>query len=114
MREDPQLAMSMGINVKRLQLLSFVVSGLLAALGGGINALLRTTVSPDNIGFPVVVTALTMIIVGWSPVVAGCGHRAMIFTWLPNVLTVMASGRPSSTGSSSRSPRCGYPAGWSG
>ncbi|WP_432975979.1 branched-chain amino acid ABC transporter permease [Dactylosporangium sp. CA-233914] len=89
LREDPQLAMSVGINVKRLQLLSFIASGLLGALSGGIHVLHRTTVSPEDIGFPVVVTALTMIVVGGAQSWLGAAIGAVTFTWLPSVLTIV-------------------------
>ncbi len=70
---------------------------------------------PTTSASRVVVTALTMIIVGGARSWLGAVIGAIIFTWLPNVLTVVGpmAGRRS-TGSSSRSPRCGCPAGWSG
>lgn len=89
LREDPQLAVSMGINVRRVQLLSFAVSGMLGALAGGLNALLRSTVSPADLGFSLVVLALTMIIVGGARSWLGAAIGAIIFTWLPSVLSVV-------------------------
>lgn len=86
MREDPQLAVSLGIDVVRARRTVFVVSGALGALAGGMNSLLRTTVSPETVGFHLVVTALTMIIVGGALSWAGAAIGAVIFTWLPTVL----------------------------
>lgn len=85
-REDPQLAVSLGIDVIRLRRTVFVISGALGACAGGMNSLLRTTVSPETIGFHLVVTALTMIIVGGALSWAGAAIGAVIFTWLPTVL----------------------------
>jgi branched-chain amino acid transport system permease protein len=85
-RVDPQLAVSLGVNVIRVRRTVFVVSGALGALAGGMNSLLRTTVSPETIGFHLVVTALTMIIVGGALSWAGAAIGAVIFTWLPTVL----------------------------
>jgi branched-chain amino acid transport system permease protein len=85
-REDPQLAVSLGIDVNRVRRRVFVVSGALGACAGGMNSLLRTTVSPETIGFHLVVTALTMIIVGGTLSWAGAAIGAVIFTWLPSVL----------------------------
>lgn len=88
-REDPELASSMGVNVSRYRIASFVISGFIGALGGAINVLLRTTVAPESIGFPLVVLGLTIIIVGggrsWLGIVIG----AVIFTWLPYYLEIV-------------------------
>lgn len=87
-REDPELAMSMGIPVVSVRRLVFVVSGALGACAGGMNALLRTTVSPEAINFHLIVLALTMIIIGGSRSWAGALIGAVIFTWLPSVLVI--------------------------
>lgn len=87
LRENPQLAVSLGINVKRMQLASFAVSGLLGALSGGLNALLRSTVSSADLGFSLVVLALTIIIVGGARSWLGAALGAIIFTWLPSILS---------------------------
>jgi len=88
-REDPELAVSVGIPVLQLRRMAFVVSGALGAVAGGINTLLRTTVAPNSIGFSLVVLALTMIIVGGSRSWAGALIGALVFTWLPSVLQSM-------------------------
>lgn len=85
-REDSQLAVSLGVNVIGTRRTVFVVSGALGGLAGGMNSLLRTTVSPETIGFHLVVTALTMIIVGGALSWAGAAIGAVIFTWLPTAL----------------------------
>jgi branched-chain amino acid transport system permease protein len=88
-RDDPELATSMGVNVRRYRRLAFVVSGILGGCSGAFNALLRTTVGPTDIGFGLVVLALTMIIVGGARSWLGALIGAVIFTWLPDVLTVV-------------------------
>jgi branched-chain amino acid transport system permease protein len=93
-REDPQLAVSLGIDVGRVRRRVFVVSGALGACAGGMNSLLRTTVSPETIGFHLVVTALTMIIVGGALSWAGAAIGAVIFTWLPSVLQFVGDWQP--------------------
>ncbi|SEO54255.1 branched-chain amino acid ABC transporter permease [Trujillonella endophytica] len=85
-REDPQLAVSLGVDVVRVRRRVFVVSGALGACAGGMNTLLRTTVSPETVGFHLVVTALTIIIVGGAMSWAGAAIGAVIFTWLPSIL----------------------------
>jgi branched-chain amino acid transport system permease protein len=86
-RDDPELAASLGISVPRYRLAAFTVSGALGGLSGAMNLLLRTTVSPDNIGFSLIVLALTMIIVGGTRWWLGALIGAIVFTWLPDVLS---------------------------
>jgi branched-chain amino acid transport system permease protein len=88
-RDDPELAASMGIKVRRYRLAAFAVSGVLGGIAGSINTLLRTTIGPTDIGFALVVLALTMIIVGGARSWAGALIGAVIFTWLPSVLEVV-------------------------
>ncbi len=88
-RDDPELAASTGIKVRRYRLVAFVVSGALGGLAGAMNVLVRSTVGPLDIGFGLIVLALTMIIVGGSRSWKGAVIGAIIFTWLPDLLTVI-------------------------
>ncbi len=92
-REDPELAASIGIQVRRYRLVAFVVSGALGGVAGSLNTLVRSTVAPLDIGFGLIVLALTMIIVGGSLSWKGALLGAVIFTWLPDLLRASASGR---------------------
>lgn len=91
--DDPALASSMGIDVGRYRLTSFLVSGLVAGLGGGLIVLLRTTVTPDAFGFHLVVLALTVVVVGGSRSLMGALIGTIIFTWLPVYLAVVGEWR---------------------
>lgn len=93
-REDPQLAVSLGIDVNRIRRRVFIVSGALGATAGGMTSLLRSTVSPETIGFHLVVTALTIIIVGGALSWAGAAIGAVIFTWLPSLLQFVGEWQP--------------------
>lgn len=84
--DDPALAASMGINVARYRLTAFVISGAVAGLGGALLALIRTAVTPDAFDFPLVVVALTVVVVGGSRSWVGVLIGALIFTWLPDLL----------------------------
>jgi branched-chain amino acid transport system permease protein len=88
-RDDPELAASLGINVRRYRLVAFVVSGALGGLAGGMNVMVRTAIGPLDIGFGLIVLALTMIVVGGSRSWKGAVIGAIIFTWLPDVLAVI-------------------------
>lgn len=85
-REDPELAASVGINVRRYRQVAFVASGGLGAAAGAMNAITRTTIGPTDIGFTLVVLALTMMIIGGTGSWAGALIGAIIFTWLPSLL----------------------------
>jgi branched-chain amino acid transport system permease protein len=85
-RDDPELALSMGIKVGRLRRNAFLISGLLGGAAGALQVLQRTAIGPENIGFAPVVLALTMIVIGGSGSWLGALIGAMIFTWLPSVL----------------------------
>jgi branched-chain amino acid transport system permease protein len=85
-REDPELAASVGVNVRRYRQAAFVASGALGGAAGAMNAIVRTTIGPTDIGFIVVVLALTMMIIGGTRSWAGALIGAVIFTWLPSLL----------------------------
>ena len=91
--DDPALASSMGIDVGRYRLTSFLVSGLVAGLGGGLLVLMRTTVTPDAFGFQLVVLALTVVVVGGSRSIVGALIGTVVFTWLPAYLAVVGEWR---------------------
>ncbi|MEY9212188.1 branched-chain amino acid ABC transporter permease [Thermobifida halotolerans] len=86
-REDPELSLSMGIAVVPMRQIAFAVSGALGACAGAMNTLLRTTVSPEEVNFHLIVLALTMVIIGGIRSWLGALIGAVIFTWLPSVLS---------------------------
>ena len=85
-REDPELANAMGINVARYRRLSFLASGLVGGLAGALVTLLRSTITPDLVNFHLVVLALTVIVVGGSGSWIGALIGSLIFVWLPTWL----------------------------
>ncbi|GAA3971323.1 branched-chain amino acid ABC transporter permease [Thermobifida alba] len=88
-REDPELAAAVGINVRAYRLAAFAASGLLGGCAGAMNLLARTTITPVDIGFSLVILALTMIIVGGIRSWKGALIGAVVFTWLPELLAVV-------------------------
>jgi len=85
---DPELALAMGIRVVMLRRISFALSGVLGGLAGGISIMISTTVSPTAVGFHLIITALTMIIVGGTRSWFGALIGAVILTWMPELLHV--------------------------
>lgn len=92
-RDDATLAAAMGVNVGLHRLVSFLISGALGGLGGALLVLLRTTVTPDAIGFPLVTTALIIVVVGGSRWCIGVAIGTIIFTWLPDYLGTLGQWR---------------------
>jgi branched-chain amino acid transport system permease protein len=85
-REDPELSSALGINVRRMREIAFVVSGALGGAAGAINVAMTTTISPGDINFSLIVLALTMIVVGGARSWLGAVIGAIVFTWLPSLL----------------------------
>lgn len=93
-REDPELAVALGINVTRYRKLTFLASGLIGGLAGAVTTLLRSTITPAEINFHLVVVALTVIIIGGSSSWLGALIGAIVITWLPTVLSFVADWEP--------------------
>ncbi len=89
-RDDPELANALGIDVVRYRQMSFLVSGLLGGLAGGITTLLRSTITPAEVNFHLVILALTAIVVGGSRSWIGALIGAVIFVWLPTWISFVA------------------------
>ncbi|MDT9592209.1 branched-chain amino acid ABC transporter permease [Nocardioides zeae] len=83
LREDEVLAGALGIDVRRHHRIAFVHSALLGALAGICQADLLTVFTPENLGFGVIVSALTALVVGGTWHWAGPFLGACIFAWMP-------------------------------
>lgn len=92
-RTDPELSLAMGIDVARIRIAAFAVSGLLGGLAGGMNILTTTTVAPENVGFVLVVSTLTMVVVGGTRSWLGAAVGAVLFTWLPTWIVFLGEWR---------------------
>lgn len=88
-REQEDVAKAMGIDVFRAKLMVFVLSGIIAALAGGIYAYWITIITPKEV-FKVLITdnAVVMSLFGglgtfWGPVVGAVAvHLSARFLWL--------------------------------
>ncbi|WP_226359369.1 branched-chain amino acid ABC transporter permease, partial [Pseudonocardia sp. ICBG601] len=85
-REDEELARSLGVDTDRARHLAFVVSGMVGTLGGALNVMVLGVVSPTDSGFPVIVLGLTMAIVGGFRSWRGAFIGAALIQSLPIVL----------------------------
>lgn len=94
MRLDEQLAPTLGIDVVRRRHGTFTLSGVLGGLAGALNALTFSTLAPAQVGFGLIVTALTIIVIGGISSWVGPLVGAFIVTWLPDWLAFAGEWRP--------------------
>jgi branched-chain amino acid transport system permease protein len=78
-RDSPLRAEAIGIDVKRVQWLAFVIAGTVAGIGGGLFAYLKGSVFPDVLGIPLSVDALVMVLLGGVETVSGAVVGAIVY-----------------------------------
>lgn len=93
-REDPELAASLGINVSKYRQLTFLASGIIGGLAGSVTTLLRSTITPAEVNFHLIVVALTVIIIGGFGSWVGALIGAIFVTWLPSMVQGVAQWEP--------------------
>lgn len=85
-RLDPVVASSVGVNVRRVRVWLFVVSGVIGAIGGVLQAHYLGFTLPDNYGFNLVINLLAMVIVGgvgsWQGPLVGAAIFTIVPQWL--------------------------------
>jgi branched-chain amino acid transport system permease protein len=86
MRTDERLAPALGIDVFRQRINASVLSGVLGALSGALYITLVGAIAPTQAGFELIVTTLTMAVIGGTSSWAGPLLGAFVVTWLPEVL----------------------------
>lgn len=92
LRLDELLASAVGLNVVRWRVAVFVLSCALGGLSGALYPLLFTAVSPEQVGFGLVVDVLTMIVIGGTAAWWGAPVGAFVVIWLlPEMLSFSGS-----------------------
>jgi len=86
--DSERAASSMGIDTGRLKVHIFVLSALLAAVGGFLYAHLVSFISPSSFDFLVSVRMVTMVVIGGMASIWGALLGATLMTILPETLTV--------------------------
>jgi branched-chain amino acid transport system permease protein len=86
MRLDEHVAQSVGIDVVRERNLIFVLSAMLAALSGGLSAMMFNTLAPEQAGFNLIAETLMMVVIGGAAAWWGALVGSFIVTWLPEIL----------------------------
>ena len=85
-RENEDLAKSVGINTFGYSLFAFVISAVYAAVAGSFQAHYLNLVTPDMFGFYSMITMLVMIAIGGKGTISGPIWGAIIISMLPEFL----------------------------
>ncbi|WP_372399472.1 ATP-binding cassette domain-containing protein [Azospirillum sp. HJ39] len=83
LRDDPMAAATLGLDVGRLRLAAFGISAAFAGAAGALAVHTQRVVSPEVLEFPVMVSILTIAIVGGRGRMAGAVLGAVLLLHLP-------------------------------
>ena len=86
-RDDPQAAQAMGVDVARTKIIAYAITSALAGIAGMVYAFVDNTVNPVSFGLSNVFQLLFMVIVGGSGRHAGAIIGAVLLYMLPFVLS---------------------------
>ena len=86
-RDDPQAAQAMGVDVARTKIIAYAITSALAGIAGMVYAFVDNTVNPVSFGLSNVFQLLFMVIVGGSGRHAGAIIGAVLLYMLPVVLS---------------------------
>ncbi|MGM4903358.1 branched-chain amino acid ABC transporter permease [Tardiphaga sp. 866_E4_N2_1] len=93
LRENEQLAASIGISSPHYSLLALVLAAGLAGWAGALYAHYVGVITPDLLGFDVMVSMLVMVVVGGKGTLLGPVLGAALVTFLPEQLRVLSDYR---------------------
>ena len=91
LRVDERLGRAQGFAVDSQRRFVFALSATLGGLAGVTSALLTTTIGPTDFGYELIVTGLTMAVVGGVVSWAGAAIGAFAVTWFPTFAQGLAS-----------------------
>jgi branched-chain amino acid transport system permease protein len=77
---------AIGIPVKRVQWLAFILAGLFCGVAGSLFAFSKGSISPEAIGVGRSVDGLVMVLLGGVQTLAGPVVGSVVFTWLQDLL----------------------------
>jgi branched-chain amino acid transport system permease protein len=92
-RENPDMAAAVGINVYRTRLVMFVLSSAMIGVAGAMYAHYIQFISSGLAGLHYLVALLVMVVVGGNGTVLGPVVGAVLFTVTPELLRVAERGR---------------------
>ncbi|MEP7298736.1 MAG: ABC transporter permease [Burkholderiales bacterium] len=85
-RDSPLRADAIGIDVKRIQWVAFVIAAVFAGLAGALYAFSKGSISPDAVYVGRSVDGLVMVLLGGLQTLAGPIVGAVTFTWLQDAV----------------------------
>ena len=85
-RDSPLRADAIGIDVKRVQWLAFVLAAVVAGLAGSLYAFSKGSISPDSMAVGKSVDGLVMVLLGGVQTLTGPVVGAVSFTWLQDTV----------------------------
>jgi branched-chain amino acid transport system permease protein len=93
MRQDPPVAASLGVNPTKYHVLSFALSGAIAGLFGGLDALRNFSLTADQFGFGILIGTLSAVVLGGRRSVLGPLIGTSILVLLPEIFRPLADYR---------------------
>lgn len=85
-RDSPLRADAIGINVKRVQWVAFIIAGAFAGLAGALFAFSKGSISPEGLHVGKSVDGLVMVLLGGLQTLTGGAVGAVVFTWLHDTI----------------------------
>jgi branched-chain amino acid transport system permease protein len=85
-RDSPLRSEAIGIPVKRVQWMAFVLSGLFCGVAGALFAFSKGSISPETISVGRSVDGLVMVLLGGVQTLSGPIVGGVLFTWLQDLL----------------------------
>ena len=86
-REDPLRISAMGASVKSVLLRMYVISGIVAGIGGALNAISTQVVGLDSLSFTLSAEALVMLVLGGTGSLYGALIGTVTFMWFEDVVS---------------------------
>jgi len=85
-RDSPLRADAIGIDIKQIQWLAFVLAAVAAGLAGSLYAFSKGSISPDSMAVGKSVDGLVMVLLGGEQTLTGPVVGAVTFTWLQDTV----------------------------
>jgi branched-chain amino acid transport system permease protein len=86
-RDSPLRADAIGIDVRRVQWIAFMIAGTFAGIAGAVYAFSKGSISPEVLSVGRSVDALVMVLLGGVQTLTGPAWGAALFTWLEDSLS---------------------------
>lgn len=92
-RQDPPVAASLGVNPTKYHVLSFALSGAIAGLFGGLDAMRNFSLTAEQFGFAILIGTLSAVVLGGRRSVMGPLVGTTILVFLPEIFRPLADYR---------------------